>query len=222
MGRVAKNLGASVVALGLVAGATAEASAVLTLQSGEGPTTLANDYGFTGKYYDRESGSPVNQFHPGGGPVAALFVLNADSTFSVYTDAKAGPYDNADDTQVAVLNKSSTALNSLILTGPSGLFGFDGDGISSSTYKAPGNGTDKTGYGGALAYFTGYTSTSKSGQVNFVGGLAAGTSTFFSLELAPGGNITPTAVPEPSTMISAFVGALATFGYTWRRRKAKA
>ena len=228
MGRIAKNLGATLVALGLVVGATTKANASLVLMSGTGGTISTNNFGFSGYYYDGEglsNGNQVYRSHPGGGPVALLVVVNSDLSFSLYSDAKAGPYDGSEDSQVGVLNNSSTSLSSITLKGPNSTFGFDGDGIN--TFGAPGNGKDSTGYGGPQSYFTNITPNQSTGTVNFIGGLAAGASTYFSLELDPaslvGGGITPvSAVPEPSTMISAFVGALTTFGYAWRRRKAKA
>lgn len=94
-----------------------------------------------------------------------------------------GPYDGIEDTLVGVVNNSNQPIYAMGLKSPSGIFGFDGDGISS--YGAPGNSQDSTGYGGPNAYFTNIDAGARSGVVNFVNPLPAkGGNTYFSLEEA--------------------------------------
>jgi len=200
---------------------TTPASAALVLTAGTGPATLpTNNFGFSGSYYVNN----VFGAHPGGGPVAFLFVFNANGTISTYFDNTVGPYDAVEDTQVGVLNNTSGRVNSITLTAASAtdLFGFDGDGIN--TFGAPGNASDTSGYGGPQTFFTGISPNFATGTANFIGGIAPGASVYFSLEEDPStiGNIIVTpSVPEPSTLIMASISVIAGLGYRgWRRRSA--
>jgi hypothetical protein len=132
-----------------------------------------------------------------------------------------GPYDGSDDTYVGIENNSGATVNSIHLSSTQDIFGFEGDGINS--YFAPpipNNASDKTGYGGPASFFT--ITDAFNGNVNFIGGLASGSFTYFSLEerLNPQAIvITPTTpVPEPITL-SLFGAGLA--GAFAMRRKAK-
>jgi PEP-CTERM motif len=169
-----------------------------------------------------------------------LITILAPNSFSVSLLTNQGPYDNgnvpgalgSDDTYIAVLNSSGAPISSINLSAAvvanGGLFGFDGDGINSSTYLNTSSNThDTTGYGGPLSFFTNINSVScpsfiachTSGTVNFFGGLANGASTYFSLEEA----LTLQqiqGVPEPSTwgmMILGFMG-IGLMGYRRSRR----
>jgi hypothetical protein len=105
-----------------------------------------------------------------------------------------GPFDGQDDTLVGIVNQTNVAIPTVALSSSTDIFGFDGDGICSSSHGAPTYGDwtgqtgcpyDTTGYGGPGTSFSGYSSATKFkvGNVNFSGGgLAAGSSTFFSLE----------------------------------------
>jgi hypothetical protein len=162
---------------------------------------------------------------------------------STYMDSTVGPYDNVEDTQVAVLNKSGSTLSSFTLSGPAGFLGFEGDGISNTVGAggggtatgagAPSNANDPSLYGGPQAYFTiggpgssgiaGPDFTDTTAFVNLTGGLASGSSTYFSLELSPGtlgaGGITAGGtVPEPTSMALAATGIVTLLGFGWRRR----
>ena len=59
-----------------------------------------------------------------------------------------GTYDGSDDTYIGVINNSGGTVSSITLSSTTDIFGFDGDGISTPRFGAPGNSTDSTGYGG--------------------------------------------------------------------------
>ncbi len=131
-----------------------------------------------------------------------LLVVNPDQTITVTGDSSVGPYDGGDDTLVGVVNNSSSAISAITVSGPgSGLAGFDGDGIC--TYAAGGTvggsgsgfsgdsycnaqqlaGTDPEDYSGPNNSFTLDPNSQDDVEVDFTGkGLAAGTSSYFSLE----------------------------------------
>jgi hypothetical protein len=160
---------------------------------------------------------------------AVLFTINADNTITttqvtnIAYDSVGNALPNREDTLVAVINNSSSTVGSLTLTG-NNIFGFEADGIASANYlNQPGWGP--TGYEGPNTSFTWSNSNKNTGVVNFTGGLAAGASTYFSLEEAPatvalatGSNVTP--VPEPESYAMMLAG-LGLFGFV-ARRKSKA
>jgi hypothetical protein len=141
-----------------------------------------------------------------------LITLNANGTSTVALDSAQGPYDGSDDALVGVWNNSSKTVGSLPLSGP-GIFGLEGDGMCATGYGVSGNcklgltTTDPYDYTGDFVTFS--ITDVNTGTVSFVGGLAPGASTYFSLEGTPTANITvgppspgpgPSSVPEPSTM----------------------
>ena len=133
-----------------------------------------------------------------------LIVLNPDGTVTI-TGSGQGPYDSSDDTLIGVLNNSGVTASSVALTSALDIFGFDGDGVCSSTASGDvGNwATQWLLAGGSITnlcpYVTGATASvghyegpgitfsnisadKKSGTVNFTNGLANGGTLFFSLE----------------------------------------
>ena len=121
-----------------------------------------------------------------------ILIVVTDQSVSVYNDPSQGPFDTEDDTLIGVENDSSGTVFSLHLSSTEDIFGFDGDGIcgkSTVTGKPyvpspPACPYGPTGYEGPNTSFSGISSDSTSGTVNFPAGLAPGESTYFSLEEA--------------------------------------
>lgn len=144
--------------------------------------------------------------------------------------AGANPYDGSDDALIGVVNNSGAAFTGAItLSGTGnggGIFGFDGDGIC--TFIGPGAsdasamgsycssaatfGTDPDDYAGPLNTFSNISADYTTGDVDITG-LAAGASTFFSLEGAPSTLNIPNppvvaSTPEPSSLVLLSSGLL--------------
>jgi len=125
---------------------------------------------------------PFTQCPPIGADTScALLIVVTDKAVNVYSDPSQGPFDGIEDTLIGVQNNSSGTLFSLPLSSPSPIFSFDGDGLCTfitCAWPAP------TSYEGPGTSFSAISSNQTSGIVNFLGGLASGSSAYFSLELA--------------------------------------
>src|SRR3954471_19901637 len=113
---------------------------------------------------------------------AVLIVVNPGGGLTILTDPNVGPFDGVEDTSVGVLNNSGAPLPSITLTGTSGAFGFDGDGLCSfitCTWTAP------TGYEGPKTAFASISADANDGTLLFPTPLANGGTAYFSLEGEP-------------------------------------
>jgi hypothetical protein len=161
-----------------------------------------------------------------------VITFNADG--SITTTAGSGTnYESIEDALIGVVNNSGQAITSFNLSNPgTDIFGFDGDGIDVYTFDD--NPTlheadiaslvgDTTGYGGLYAFFTNINGAQDTGTVNFgSGGIASGSTGFFSLEEPASLNLRVTGVPEPATLTLLGAGLAAAGGFRLRRKAKKA
>ncbi len=159
---------------------------------------------------------------------ALIITLNANGTASVSAGpgSAQGPYDSVEDTYIGVVNNFASTVNAITISSPTAndVFGFDGDGID--TFGAPGNASDSGGYGGPLGFFSNVTSAAGTdkGVVNFLGGLASGGNTYFSLEgpltTSSFTGVTLGGVPEPASWALMILGVFSIgAGLRLRRRE---
>lgn len=162
-----------------------------------------------------------------------IITLNSGGTSSI-TITNTPPYDNVEDQLVGVINNSGQTIYSITLSG-SNIFGFDGDGAFTNgtvctlglTGTYPCGGTtagDTTGYAGPGTSFT--VTDVSNGTVNFAAGIPNGGTAYFSLEEAPttggftvtGTGTTPTATPEPGSILFFATGVLGLAALVWKRK----
>jgi hypothetical protein len=154
--------------------------------------------------------------------------LNAGGTGTVVVN-NATPYDGSDDQLIGVINNTGGPVSSITISG-AGIGAFDGDGgwapggacvtIGPNTFGCftPSIAADPGGYSGPNNTFSPFSVNTV--VDTFVGGLANGATTFFTLEAPPTGGFTVvvTNAAEPASL--AILGAaLAGFGLLRRRRK---
>ncbi len=145
------------------------------------------------------------------GTTASNGICNLEITFaangSIMTAIPAGAsgtYDGIEDALIGVINNSSSAITGFHLVG-SNIGGFDSDGIDVYIAGNPVAGNpDTTGYGGPLGFFANRLNNSL--DVLFAnGGIAPGTTSYFSLEEPASLSLSVTATPEPASI--ALLGA---------------
>lgn len=153
-------------------------------------------------------------------PVAATITINANGSISVANPVGAAAFDGIEDSLVDVYNNSSKAVYSINLTNHgsgSDIFGFDGDGVSSYTGLSS---LDSSGYGSPDSYFTNivtWTYPTETGTVNFLGGISAGGTDYFSLEenlsaSQTGGGGIGASTPDAASTATLLGGVLLTLG----------
>ena len=154
-------------------------------------------------------------FPPYGNDTGPGIIITYDNTGFHTAATGQGPYDGIEDTYVGVINNSSSTIYSINLSSSNQpITGFDGDGLAA--YGAP-TPYDGYGYGGPQGYFTNV--TGYAGTINFVGGVAPGGTTYFSLEYPV--SVSTFSVPEPTTWALMLIGVGAV-GFAARRRKVAA
>lgn len=143
-----------------------------------------------------------------------IITFNADGSVTSNVTGQP-PYDGIEDQLVGIVNNSGKTLNSITLAGFD-IFGFDGDGQQSFTGTF--YGTDTTGYAGPNTSFS--VVDNNNGSVSFTGGLASGSTAWFTLEqaaTAQGGGVTVVGAPEPSALLLLGSGLIPLFGFARRR-----
>ena len=166
---------------------------------------------------------------------AFIITIAPNGTITGAAVSGANPYDGSDDALVGIINNSVSAFSgNIVLTGSTDIFGFDGDGICTFTstnsvslsYCSASQtaGIDPGDYQGPLNTFSNINASASAGTV-VVTGLAAGGTTFFSLEGSPssinggGGIVVTGGAPEPATMSMIAGGLIGLYAFHAKRRR---
>ena len=154
-----------------------------------------------------------------------LITFNADGSIVTTHPNAATSYDTGpDDNLIGIVNLTNHAITSLPLSSATiGIFGFDGDGVCDPSWTFSSTGPTgfctTTGYGPSGVTFSGISSNFRSGTVNFGnGGIAAGSSGFFSLEGPVADDLTVT--PEPASVLLISMGLLGLGGAVRLKKRA--
>jgi hypothetical protein len=146
-------------------------------------------------------------------PLGCNLTINFTASGGITTTIQAGAttnYDGVEDALIGVNNQSGHTVTSFKISG-SGIFGFDGDGIGIfPTTGGPATGTNASDtsngkYGGPDAFFTNI--SGNTGTVNFIGGIASGSTNFFSLEEPIRDTAPPVITPTPEPASLGMLGA---------------
>jgi hypothetical protein len=140
-----------------------------------------------------------------------LITVGANGEATVARDPLQPGYGGFEGTLVGVLNNWSNPVASLPISG-SRIFALNGKGMCSSEFGASGNCSQGLGQGDPYDYTGDFVTFSidglNTGTVNFIGGLAMGSSAYFSIEGVPTATLTAgspisepsgTEAPEPGT-----------------------
>jgi hypothetical protein len=127
-----------------------------------------------------------------------VITINADRTTTV-TITDSTPYELSEDVIIGVKNNSSSSVPNIGLTGTTGIFGLEGDGMCIYTFVGSGYclvppyTSDPGDYYGPNTTYT--ITNANTGTVNFTTPIAAGGTAFFSLEGVPSANLQVVVAP---------------------------
>jgi hypothetical protein len=144
-----------------------------------------------------------------------LITFNPDGSITTTRPNSATSYDDGvDDNMIGIVNNSGHIINSIFLSSATvDIFGFDGDGVCDATWTFLAGGPTFTCPAGGNLYgptgvtFSGINSSFTSGNVNFAGGIASGSTGFFSLEGPVAVDLVVNS-PEPSSLLLLGAGLL--------------
>jgi hypothetical protein len=166
--------------------------------------TAGGGGGVSSTYFNNANTGLVN------GGCNVLITFNADGSISTTFPNTAISYDGGlDDNLVGIVNNSGHSISNITLSANTTPFEFDGDGACDPTWTfAAGNpcgGATGYGHNSALGFgqvtFSNIAANFNSGQVNFTGGLASGSTNWFSLEGPVALNLVVNGVPEPASIL---------------------